>query len=181
MPGSVIHLTQRAVDEIEQAVQAVYPFEACGFLIGSGSVVVTAIAVANAAAEPETHFKIDQHAFNELLPGIRERGQSIIGFFHSHPDGQPVPSSTDKRDLAVYHPAVQLIVSATPQRIRFAAWQIMPGDVRAVTLRFDDDTEPTPLIETRAQRVAVLVGIGLAVIVFVVIALALLPPPPPLP
>jgi len=83
------------------AATAAHPFEACGLLVGKreGQVVtVTAFHPAeNRAPHPADTFLIDPAAHLALQRRLREEpGQSIVGCYHSHPDGKAEPSPRDK-------------------------------------------------------------------------------------
>lgn len=103
--------------ELEAVVEASYPFEACGVMIGRADgrrvVVEDAFHARNLNVErardrflldPEDHLAADRVA--------RQRGLEIVGFWHSHPDHPARPSETDREAawegysyLIVSHPA----------------------------------------------------------------------------
>ena len=73
--------------------------ECCGLLVGrtaAGTIeVAAAVAAANVAADPARRFSI---AAGTVLAGQRaaERaGLDVVGFYHSHPVGEAVPSPAD--------------------------------------------------------------------------------------
>jgi proteasome lid subunit RPN8/RPN11 len=100
--GRVI-LSSGVREHILNALQGAYPEEGCGALIGrvldSGDIEITdAAALPN--AEPirgEDRFQIEPRAYEALERNLAERrdGTSVLGFFHSHPDGAAHPSSID--------------------------------------------------------------------------------------
>ncbi|GMU23540.1 MAG: Mov34/MPN/PAD-1 family protein [Phycisphaerae bacterium] len=103
------------------------PEECCGFLVGrveSGRAEVREVhAAANVwEGDREHRFMIDPRAHLKLQRECRQRGLDIIGFYHSHPGGPPVPSAFDA-ELA--WPGVHyLIVSlrdGCPQEVK--SWQ----------------------------------------------------------
>ena len=86
--------------QLEIVVDASYPFEACGVMIGrAGRRTVTVENVFHARnlnverardrflLDPEDHLAADREA--------RRRGLEIVGFWHSHPDHPARPSVTD--------------------------------------------------------------------------------------
>lgn len=102
-------LKREDLKQIADLTEAAYPREACGLLAGfhraDGDIVVTRVAPSKNVAEPAQHdrFEIDPElrlrlmrelraAAPDALPGA---GQSIIGHYHSHPDGTARPSATD--------------------------------------------------------------------------------------
>lgn len=90
-----IELASEALDAIlSHAVQA-HPHECCGLLLGEGGRITHAQATANVHPDPATHFEIDPRALIEAHRTAREGGSQIIGYYHSHPEGDASPSSTD--------------------------------------------------------------------------------------
>lgn len=71
--------------------------EVCGLLLGaSGDASIDAILPCrNVAADPSRHFEIDPAMLIAAHRAARGGGPAIIGHYHSHPSGTPVPSATD--------------------------------------------------------------------------------------
>ncbi len=78
------------------AAEAAHPLEACGILLGTGGRITEARAAANVHPAPATHFEIDPQALIGAHRAARAGGPQVIGYFHSHPVGEPVPSATDR-------------------------------------------------------------------------------------
>jgi proteasome lid subunit RPN8/RPN11 len=83
-----------------------YPYECCGVLLGraedDGSRVVTSTArCGNTRTDsPETRYHIDPRELVRIQREGRERGEDIVGFYHSHPDH---PARWSQTDLAEAH------------------------------------------------------------------------------
>jgi desampylase len=87
---------------IRGRAEAAFPEECCGLLLGTEQgkdhlSVSGAVASANVAAEPRRHFEVDPALYLRLL---HERpaaplGGHLVGLYHSHPEGDARPSSTD--------------------------------------------------------------------------------------
>jgi len=71
------------------------PCECCGLLLGAGGRITEARAAANVADDPLTRFEIDPAALLNAHRAAREGGLAVLGYYHSHPQGHPVPSATD--------------------------------------------------------------------------------------
>lgn len=74
--------------------------EVCGLLLGdtaaAGTTRVTALVpAANVAADPARSFEIDPATLLATQRQARTRGASVIGHWHSHPDGRLAPSRSD--------------------------------------------------------------------------------------
>lgn len=81
------------------------PLEACGLLFGDEHGIADFKAVRNVAAHPGTHFEIDPAALFAALKAERAGGPKLIGYWHSHPGGDAMPSATD---AAMAHPDAKL-------------------------------------------------------------------------
>lgn len=78
----------------EEAARAA-PEECCGLLLGEGERITEARPAENVADDRRTRFEIDPKALLAAYKAAREGGPKVIGYYHSHPDGHPVPSATD--------------------------------------------------------------------------------------
>jgi proteasome lid subunit RPN8/RPN11 len=75
-----------------------YPMECCGLLVGQGDEVHSAVAVRNLyAGECYDRFELDPVDHVRVWEAARAAGDSIVGCYHSHPDGMALPSSIDRR------------------------------------------------------------------------------------
>lgn len=88
--------------EIFDQMEASYPNEAGGFLLGQardGAVAIHDIMqVENTFAEEEQHhrYAMTPHDWMRLEDEADERGLSLIGYYHSHPDSPAIPSEYDR-------------------------------------------------------------------------------------
>lgn len=78
------------------AARAAHPDEACGLLLGEGMRITAARPAANIHPTPQTHFEIDPQALIDAHRAARDGGPQVLGYYHSHPTGDPVPSATDR-------------------------------------------------------------------------------------
>lgn len=78
-----------------------YPLECCGVLLGlreagSRRVYRTVPAQNRAgASQRNTHFRIDPLELVRIENLALEKGWEIVGFYHSHPDREALPSDED--------------------------------------------------------------------------------------
>ncbi len=165
---------------VEQAC-ADAPNESCGILGGSGSRVLTIIPVPNAAATPRVHYRLDERAQVNAFTQIEAAGQSVIGFYHSHPNGDPIPSPTDVQ-LASYPDTAYLIIGLKRHPPSLAAWTIHYGEVARLPLHIGAGAAEAPRsLLSGAQKTAIMVAVALAFALTLWIALSLLPPAPIIP
>ena len=96
-----ILLSPSQLQAIERAAEAAYPEEACGLLVGraepGGAWQVNAVeASANVAEPPRTRrFEVDPKLRLRLERELRKSPDSVVGVYHSHPNGSAAPSETD--------------------------------------------------------------------------------------
>ncbi|WP_049920502.1 desampylase [Haloferax sulfurifontis] len=88
------------------------PAEVCGVLAGDGDArtVTAAHPVSNVADEPRVAYELDPEETVSILETVEAAGDDAVGFYHSHPDSDPVPSATD-REQASWPGYVYLICS----------------------------------------------------------------------
>ncbi|MFQ5535628.1 MAG: Mov34/MPN/PAD-1 family protein [Sphingomonadales bacterium] len=99
----MITIARRRLYEIEAAGENAYPCECCGLLVGRKLVdrargwhIERVVASENlAAAERADRFEVDPRVQIRLQRELRGSGLSVIGVYHSHPDGQALPSAHD--------------------------------------------------------------------------------------
>ena len=89
--------------ELAAGLEAAYPGEGCGVLLGEvdgpDRRVTRLVAAENRWAERDDRYLVDPGTLRRLMEREEEGGERILGFYHSHPDAEPVPSETD-RELA---------------------------------------------------------------------------------
>lgn len=111
-----------------------YPEEVCGFLLGhtssTGDKTVSEIkSISNAWEEKagrtrRTFFAIPPAEYLTADREARERGESIIGFYHSHPDHPAQPSGYDLLQAQQIFPGYSYIIVsvARGQAVEAYSW-----------------------------------------------------------
>ncbi len=178
----MIWLTPEHAQALIDHARAEAPREACGLIAGRGQRAAEIIPVANAAADPIHAYSMDEQAFAAALMGLESRGLELIGFYHSHPQSEPIPSATDIRQ-AHYPDTPYLIVGLKGGHADIAGWLMRYGQVSPVTIHVGSEPPPAPLKPTfsQAQKTAILMGALIAFALMIVVSLSLLPPAPPIP
>lgn len=83
--------------------------EVCGLLSGANGTVTRVLAAENAAADPATSYEIAPRELFARMRQIREAGETLLGIYHSHPNGRSTPSD---RDLAeAYYPDAAHVIA----------------------------------------------------------------------
>jgi len=95
-------LTPAQLTAIREHALAAYPEECCGLLLGEPGaereLVASVVPVENRYAEPRRGFELPPDAVACALAQERRGGRDVVGVYHSHPDGVPVPSRRDERE-----------------------------------------------------------------------------------
>jgi proteasome lid subunit RPN8/RPN11 len=95
-----------AYASLRQHGEETYPHECCGVLLGcfedDGTKTVARIAPCGNTREdsPHNRYHIDPKELISIQREGRERGEDIVGFYHSHPDH---PAQWSPTDLAEAH------------------------------------------------------------------------------
>jgi proteasome lid subunit RPN8/RPN11 len=113
VPPACLTLSAAACSEIRGEAATRYPNEACGLLLGSlasTGVHVTRTVPCENLADPDDRghaFMIDPR---EIFAVGRADGAALVGFFHSHPDAEAVPSVADTDFLRLWPETAWLIL-----------------------------------------------------------------------
>ncbi|KLE33544.1 peptidase [Aurantiacibacter gangjinensis] len=84
------------IDQIHHHATRAHPHECCGVLTGTANHITTAIPARNVHPQPSTHFEIDPQTLIDAHRAARGGGPQVLGYYHSHPAGEPRPSATDQ-------------------------------------------------------------------------------------
>ena len=97
----MLKMPQSQYDSLRTHGEQTYPHECCGVLLGrmngDGLRVVTSVARCENTRDdsPRNRYNIDPKELIRIQRQARERGEDIVGFYHSHPDHPARWSSTD--------------------------------------------------------------------------------------
>jgi proteasome lid subunit RPN8/RPN11 len=106
----MITLTNRQLERIFAHANDAKPDECCGLIGGRDGVAQSTYALHNVAKTPLLAYEAAPEDLFAAQRVMRERGEFLLGIYHSHPrSAHPAPSETDVR-LAYYPQAVYFIV-----------------------------------------------------------------------
>ena len=98
-----MRISRQLLNRIAEHAAATYPGECCGLLVGRGDEVLAVEPTRNARApECDDRFEIDPVDHVRVFEAARGGGWQIVGCYHSHPDGLPVPSAIDRRHAQAF-------------------------------------------------------------------------------
>ena len=93
--GMELTVTSGAIATLLAEAAQAHPLECCGLLLGHGQHIAAVRPSANVHPQPERHFEIDPQALVDAFRATRSGGPEVIGYYHSHPNGHPLPSAAD--------------------------------------------------------------------------------------
>ena len=131
----MIQLTEQHLSEIRQHGERDYPYECCGLLIGQfadgGKVVIETYPISNAREEEakRNRFLIRPDELQRGEKHARDQGLDVVGFYHSHPDDLPVPSTYDlEHAWPTYSYIVVAVAKGSADGLR--SWEMEPDRSR---------------------------------------------------
>lgn len=75
---------------------AAHPHECCGLILGRDGRIERVQPARNVHPAPQRNFEIDPAALIAAHRAARSGGAEVLGYYHSHPAGEPRPSDTDR-------------------------------------------------------------------------------------
>lgn len=96
----MLRIPRTTLEELRRHGEETYPNECCGVLLGSlegeARRVSRAVRCANTRSDqPQTRYNIDARELISIQREARERGEDVVGFYHSHPEHPALWSETD--------------------------------------------------------------------------------------
>jgi proteasome lid subunit RPN8/RPN11 len=121
----MIKLRSAQVEEMFAHAREMNPAECCGLVGGAGDGHAHSVyRLRNVSAEPLVAYEAAAEDLFAAQKLMRERGEQLLGIYHSHPRApEPVPSMTDVR-LAYYPLAVYFIIGLSDEGARLRAFRI---------------------------------------------------------
>jgi len=98
------HIKSAMLEQVRRSPQR----EVCGLLGGRHTTAEHYYPVVNIADDPASEYLMDPKQQIGAMRRMRERGEALMGIFHSHPDSPAQPSNTDL-SKAAYPDTIYLI------------------------------------------------------------------------
>jgi len=99
--------------------------ECCGLLAGREGVITQAFPAKNIAGNRATSYEIAPEELFRVMREFRSAGLTMMGIYHSHPNGKNEPSPRDI-ELAYFPDVAHFIISLQPHA---------PNPIRAFSIR----------------------------------------------
>ncbi|HMW02136.1 MAG TPA: M67 family metallopeptidase [Acidobacteriota bacterium] len=113
MPQKTVKITDQVYQLIVQLALGEYPRESCALLGGNQGLFSSWYPLHNVAELPERQYAAPPEALFQAMRQMRERHETELGIFHSHPSSSAYPSQTDI-ELAFYPDATYFILAVRP-------------------------------------------------------------------
>lgn len=105
----MLKIPQSVLDQLRRHGEETYPHECCGVLLGNADAernlceISRIVRAGNTRADsPQNRYNIDPRELIAAQRLARERGEDIVGFYHSHPDHPARWSQTDFNEAHWY-------------------------------------------------------------------------------
>ncbi|MCL6450897.1 MAG: M67 family metallopeptidase [Acetobacteraceae bacterium] len=102
------------------------PREVCGLLSGRDGWVTRVYPLRNLEKDPNRFFASPTGQYR-AFQDIEQRGETLVGIYHSHPGGEAVPSPRDVE--MAYYPDIAYLILALGREPTVRAFRIREGKV----------------------------------------------------
>jgi proteasome lid subunit RPN8/RPN11 len=127
-----VTISDGVADAILTHARDAAPEECCGLLLGSASRMTQAVPARNIADDRLRKYLIDPHDHLRAIRLARQRGEDVVGAYHSHPRSPAVPSATDAAEGFANFVFVIAGLAADPPEL--TAWLWSDGNFARVPL-----------------------------------------------
>ena len=118
-----LNIPKQLFDAVNGHLDAVFPEEGCGFLVGTPGEVLEFHPVENILHSPVA-YQMRPDQLISVFFDAEERNLTPLAIVHSHPHTAPIPSVTDLKE-ATWTELIYIIVSlANRPRPEWRCWQI---------------------------------------------------------
>lgn len=122
-----LRVTRGQLAEIIDHCRRDAPQEACGILGGKNGAVSRVFPMTNVERSTARYLMDPREQF-EVMGQIWERGEDLVGIYHSHPVSPAYPSATDV-EMAFYPESFYVIVSLATPEPEVRAFRILDGEI----------------------------------------------------
>ena len=124
----MIHIEDKALEEMFEDALHGFPFECCGFLFGNEDEnirsIISILRVTNISKEDQRRrFSISSTDYLQAENYADVNNLSLLGIYHSHPNHPALPSETDRLSAQPYFS--YLIISILNKKISHVrSWKL---------------------------------------------------------
>lgn len=111
---------EELLEHVREGASRSPPAEVCGILAGHANTISSILPVSNVADEPRVAYELDPQETLAKIEMVEQAGDSVLGFYHSHPETEPVPSATDRTQAS--WPGYVYLICAPDGRMNAYEW-----------------------------------------------------------
>jgi proteasome lid subunit RPN8/RPN11 len=115
-----LHAREELLEHAREGASRDPPAEVCGILAGTGNTLSRILPVSNVADEPRVAYELDPQETLTKIESVEQSGDSVLGFYHSHPETAPVPSAADEAQAS--WPGYVYLICAPDGRMNAYEW-----------------------------------------------------------
>jgi proteasome lid subunit RPN8/RPN11 len=131
-----MRIAQHLIDEIVAHARRDAPNECCGVVAGHDGAITGVHPVTNVFASP-LRFQLDPVEQYRITEQIEERGEAMIGSYHSHIKSEAYPSQTDVNQWDPWPELIHLICSIAPSDPVVRAFEVSDKQVSEISLEVE--------------------------------------------
>src|SRR5258708_9377484 len=109
-----------------------HPYEVCGLAGGRDWQVETVVEVPNASLTPQYSFEMEQQGMVDVIISFQRAGQEVVAIYHSHPDGEAIPSQHDINQVTGPDAGYLIVGLTDPQAPDVRGWMIRRENAKPV-------------------------------------------------
>ena len=117
-------LPERLGDTLLEEARRAPGMELCGLIASGGDATVVRYAIANRAARAADRFDMDPADQIAAFKRMRERRETLIAIYHSHPVGEAEPSIHDQRGHSYPDAMAVIVAPAARSGDTIRAWDL---------------------------------------------------------
>ncbi len=133
-----LHIFEQDFVRLQQHAETNLPCEAVALLFGTNSENIVCVnrveLMENESKASPTAFSVNPENEYKLLIEAEEKGESLVGIYHSHP-APPEPSATDLRNMRL-NPVIWLIASKLTGSWITKAYILEDGTVNEISVKY---------------------------------------------
>ena len=110
MSQDPIQISRKITNQLLHLAQTSPDIEICGLIGSRDGQPCSCYPIMNVAEQPQQRFQLDASQQISAMTSMRDSGEELFAFFHSHPTSPATPSINDLT-LTAYPEALNLIIS----------------------------------------------------------------------
>lgn len=132
-----MRISREVLDQIAAHAREEAPNECCGVVAARDGRVTGVEPITNVFASP-LRFELDPVEQYRATEAIEERGEQMVGSYHSHTKSEAYPSQTDVNKWDPWPELIHLICSIAGEEPVVRAFRVEDGQVAEIDLELEE-------------------------------------------